>query len=622
MDQPRPWILVVGIIVGAVVGTAQAQEDARPVIAARAELPRQSYPVTALASELFVDPAAFRQLAEAVEGDVHGMLESYSITDRTLLKDLHQALADCALVLGEHDMALAELDRVAELEEKPAARLLSGLLARCSISVYEQRESEARHDAFRVCLSDALGEMPWDVIQEDVTALRTRIEIFSERFILGLIQSQIEPGVEQAGHLSGDTARQLIAWRAMVVAILPYQRDITSVLGDLIEHNRVEKPDIWAERCIDLNGAGDLHPVVIGIWDSGVDPSVFGEQMWRNDGETIDGVDTDGNGFVDDVHGIATSWLGERITGPLSPLNDDQRARLPELTRRIKGLMDMRAGISSHEASETRRLLSELNPEQVGTFMEEFWLYFNFVHGTAVAGIAVEGNPAARVLIARFEFPNMVLPPPLFEEHARAHAEDFRATVGYFRAAGVRVVNMSWAYAPSLFEKSWEAHGIGGSAEERAERSRALFAIVKQGMVDAIDSAPDILFVVAAGNADSDSSFDQVIPASIDRPNVLTVGAVNRAGEAAGFTSFGQSVDIYANGVEVDCVIPGGGLLTLSGTSQAAPQVANLAGKILARRPSLTASETARLILEGASQSEDGRLLLVHPLRSIELSGN
>jgi len=417
--------------------------------------------------------------------------------------------------------------------------------------------------------------------------------------------------------MSGDTARQLLAMRAAIDGVLPFKQDIVDVLGEIIDRNRIEKKDIWAERNVDLSNAKDLSPVLIGIWDSGVDPSVFGSRMYVNSGETVNGIDDDGNGFVDDVHGIAFSWLGDRISGSLAPLSEADRKRLPELKDRIKGLMDMRAGISSPQATATRQMLSELPPEQVGPFMEDFWLFFNYVHGTGVAGIAVDGNPAARLIIARIEFPHETLPPPWFEEHAIAHTEEFQATVDYFKRAGVRVVNMSWGVTPQVFEKGWEANGIGGSAEERATKAAELFKILKDGLSRAIESAPNILFVVAAGNTDSDSTFDLVIPAAIDRPNVLTVGAVDKAGNVAGFTSFGRSVDVYANGHEVDCVLPGGDHLTLSGTSQAAPQVTNLAAKLLALNPALSAAEIAALIRDGATRSKDGRILLLHPARSL-----
>jgi len=102
-------------------------------------------------------------------------------------------------------------------------------------------------------------------------------------------------------------------------------------------------------------------------------------------------------------------------------------------------------------------------------------------------------------------------------------------------------------------------------------------------------------------------------------PNLITVGAVDQAGEETGFTSFGESVDVYANGFEVDSYLPGGTRIAMSGTSMASPNVVNLAAKLLALDYSLTTSELIELIIDGADKSEDGRILLINPQRSVEL---
>jgi hypothetical protein len=47
--------------------------------------------------------------------------------------------------------------------------------------------------------------------------------------------------------------------------------------------------------------------------------------------------------------------------------------------------------------------------------------------------------------------------------------------------------------------------------------------------------------------------------------------------------------------------------------------VANLAAKLIALDPALTPPEVIALIEAGAEASEDGRLRLIHPERSLEL---
>jgi hypothetical protein len=57
----------------------------------------------------------------------------------------------------------------------------------------------------------------------------------------------------------------------------------------------------------------------------------------------------------------------------------------------------------------------------------------------------------------------------------------------------------------------------------------------------------------------------------------------------------------------------------MTGTSMAAPQVTNLAAKLLAIKPELTATEIVALIRDGADTSDDGRRHLMNPRRSVEL---
>ena len=123
--------------------------------------------------------------------------------------------------------------------------------------------------------------------------------------------------------------------------------------------------------------------------------------------------------------------------------------------------------------------------------------------------------------------------------------------------------------------------------------------------------------MAAAGNSNNDPGFVEDVPAAIVLPNMLTVGAVDLAGDEAGFTSYGSMVKVHANGYQVESYLPGGQRVALSGTSMAAPQVANLAGKLLAVNPKLTPTELIRIIVETADRSGDGRRNLVNPKKAV-----
>jgi subtilisin family serine protease len=235
-----------------------------------------------------------------------------------------------------------------------------------------------------------------------------------------------------------------------------------------------------------------------------------------------------------------------------------------------------------------------------------------------VAGIAVAGNPFATVFPVAIHWSHSSTPPKPSEALARSFAAAYRRAVEGFKGAGVRVVNMSWRYGPGFYEVALAHHGMGKDGEDRKKIAQQLFGIERDALKTAIQSAPEILFVAGAGNEDNSADFVEYIPAGFELPNLITAGAVDQAGETS-FSSFGKTVVVHANGFEVDSVIPGGERLKLSGTSMAAPQVTNLAAKLFALDPRLTATQAKAMILANADRK--GRVNLINPKATVAKLG-
>jgi subtilisin family serine protease len=176
---------------------------------------------------------------------------------------------------------------------------------------------------------------------------------------------------------------------------------------------------------------------------------------------------------------------------------------------------------------------------------------------------------------------------------------------------------MSWRYGASAYEGMLAWHNVGKTPEERKAMALKLFAIERDALRDAIASAPEILFVAGSGNEDNSADFEEYIPAGFNLPNLLTVGAVDKAGEETSFSTFGKTVVVHANGFEVESFLPGGDRVKFSGTSMASPQVANLAAKLFALNWRLTVAQVREAILEGAERN--GRVNLINPRKSAEL---
>ena len=358
----------------------------------------------------------------------------------------------------------------------------------------------------------------------------------------------------------------------------------------------------------------------LAVWDDGVDVTLFPGRLFVNDKEKPHGRDDDGNGYVDDVHGISFDEHEQPAVGPLRHFDDFYPGREAELRDFTNGGSDAGNDGPTTAATAFRQRMASLTPEQVAPLMEAAGFYGAYSHGTYVAGIAMAGNPAARLLVVRRDSDGYRTKlPAMTAEAAEPYVRNVKAIVAYLRAQHVRVVNMSWGTSLADIEKTLEANNIGATPAERSAMAVKTMDTVREAFREAMRSAPEILFVAAAGNSDTNLDFAPDAPAGINLPNVLSVGAVDTYGDATSFSSFGKQVAVYANGYEVDSIVPGGFHTRGSGTSAAAPQVTDLAAKLFALKPSLTAAEWAALIKKGASRSADGKLLLLDPRSTVAL---
>jgi subtilisin family serine protease len=281
--------------------------------------------------------------------------------------------------------------------------------------------------------------------------------------------------------------------------------------------------------------------------------------------------------------------------------------------------MDLQAAIDSEDARSFKKRVASLKQDEVKPFMEDMAAVGMWVHGTHVAGIAVEGNPFAHVTAVAMHFSHEAVPQLPTEERVQRGAAAFKASVEHFKKAGARVVNMSWRYSPQAYEAALAYHNVGKTPEERKQMALRLFDVEKRALEEAIAGAPGILFVAGAGNENNSADFAQYIPAGLQLPNLITAGAVDMSGVETSFSTFGKTVAVHANGFEVVSLAPGGEKLKLSGTSMASPQVANLAAKLFALKPELTVAQVKALIVKGAEKN--GRVNLINPRESLRHAG-
>lgn len=283
----------------------------------------------------------------------------------------------------------------------------------------------------------------------------------------------------------------------------------------------------------------DASPVVVAVIDTGLDwhhLDISADNLWRNEDEVPDnGIDDDGNGYVDDV--IGWDFLGHHN----KPWDFDGHGTIV-------------AGIIAATQD----------------------------NGAGIAGI----NPHARIMVLKG-----------VNNFGNTRASYLAEAIVYAADNGARVINLS----------------VGGPHTSEMEQAAIAYAHEK-----------GVLLVAASGNEGME--LDDYGPGGSD--NLLTVGATFTDDRAAGFSNYGDTVELVAPGVDVlslrarytdanyrpdnedeyklgtNYVGEDKRYIHVSGTSFSAPIVAATASLLMAKNPGMSAAEVEELLLATAEDIE------------------
>ena len=282
-------------------------------------------------------------------------------------------------------------------------------------------------------------------------------------------------------------------------------------------------------------------PVKIAVWDSGVDTNSSPTTSQRRTAS---------------VPVIAFDRFSEPAKGELQEIPGALRARCRSSSRTSKASPTCSRTSTAPRRARSRAIMSTLKPDEYKAFVEEIGLAGNWMHGTHVAGIAVAGNPYARLVVGRIEFDWHLIPDPCpTRELTLRDAKNAQSYVDFFKQQGVRVVNMSWGGSVKV-SRARLSSATSARRPTSARRSRATTSTSRRTPHQGLCERARHPIRHRRRQQQRGRSFVEDIPAGIMLPNLLTVGAVDKAGDEASFTSYGPTVKVHANGYQVESVFP------------------------------------------------------------------
>jgi Tol biopolymer transport system component/subtilisin family serine protease len=296
--------------------------------------------------------------------------------------------------------------------------------------------------------------------------------------------------------------------------------------------------DIRAEQAWNITTGN--RSVVVGIVDSGFDINHedLRNNVWVNPGEIAgNGVDDDGNGFVDDINGWDFAHNDATVFDYTEPTFPPSQSYTGDLD----------------------------------------------AHGTHVAGtIGATGNNGIGVAGINWQVSLMSLK-FLTDDRPGSSADLLNAL----------------AYARTM-RQLWESSGGTKGANIRILNNSYGGIGFSQAELEAIRALNDagILFVVAAGNEDVTNDLFPIYPANYISPNLISVAASGGGGIKASFSNFGEAtVNVTAPGDYILSTTPRNTYNFASGTSMAAPHVSGPAALVCALSPNMTVQKLRSVMM-------------------------
>lgn len=361
-----------------------------------------------------------------------------------------------------------------------------------------------------------------------------------------------------------------------------------------------------------------LSASTIAIVDSGNDfkHNDLVSKAWINPIEIAgNDRDEDKNGFPDDINGWNFAEGNNTLIDYSYAKSDTEDAR-KFFDIQLKSFLGTMTQAERDWANEKFK---------DADFVKNLQIFGNWMHGTHVTGIAVKNNPEARAIGMKLIPTEVKLPGKSFADTtaindkgsvketllkaaltalAQQQTKVYIDIGNYINSSKADVMNGS--FGTSYDAISGVISGLyktffkkDPTAEELKMYTNHFFAVNLEETKKFLKAAPNTLFVFAAGNEGSDNDTVPSSPTNVDAENKISVAATLADQSIASFSCYGaKNVEVAAPGVGILSTSPMNKYLAVSGTSQAAPYVANIAGSVKDANPKLGFREIKKIIME------------------------
>lgn len=361
----------------------------------------------------------------------------------------------------------------------------------------------------------------------------------------------------------------------------------------------------------------------LAIIDSGTDMKHqdIASYAWVNQKEIANNDrDEDRNGYPDDIHGWNFAEGNAEVIdySYLGTLDDNIRKFFATQTKMFYGTA----------TKEDIDWLKSMVKEEA--FIKKLGIYGNFMHGTHVSGIAIKGVVDSKLLAVKLIPTEVKLPGQdlissnfisikglkmklakfALGQLAKVQMNQMKEIAHYVDEHGADVANGSFGtgfnQAVMIVNVIYKALLKKDAPKEVAEELAHHFMVkLVEAGADFVAAAPKTLFVFAAGNDGMDNDEFPTSPTNVQADNVISVAATMGRSQIASFSNYGiVNVDVAAPGVAIRSSAPGDNYIEVSGTSQAAPYVANIATKVKEINPKLLPVDVKKIILATVDNKE------------------